>query len=153
MWIEKKDKSLYNDSAVKGLRLYFDDNVTPDNRRECKEFCDWLRKTYWFPIRCKIYFCPQKKFKSLDDGHNYYGIFYDNEDDNIRKYPCIFIATKFETDDARYNCLFTIAHELTHYFQWYFYYDKELTKRSLEIWASKWARIILWEFENLKKLK
>ena len=153
MWIEKKEKHLYNDSSVKGLRLHFYEGITPEEKRVCKKFCDWLRKKYWFPIRCKMTFVHTKKFRDADDGQYYYGVFYSNDDDKKRKFPCIAIAVKIENEVDEYNCLYNIAHELTHYFQWYFYYDKESSDRSLEIWANNWAKTIIWEFKNSQSVE
>lgn len=43
---------------------------------------------------------------------------------------------------------FTIAHELTHYFQWFFYEDMHRTNRSLEIEATRWAKYLLQQYLN-----
>lgn len=143
MWIKNEDKKNYIDSKVNGLRLIFLDGVSNVERASCKSFCDWLKRKYWFPIRIYIVFVPQKKFKSLDDGHYYYGIFYSNLADKRFKYPRICVAVHCKSDEDVQNCYFTIAHELTHYFQWYFYEDEKCSSRSLEIGANKWARYIV----------
>lgn len=149
MWIDKKEKLLYNDSKYHGIRIHFYNNFPEENIKKIRLFCRWLSTKYWFPIRCNIYFVDQKKFQSIDDGHTYYGIFYSNEDN--RKYPCICVANELRNADDEYECYFTVTHELTHYFQWYFYETENKSNRSLEIMANKWARWLveeyLWENE------
>ena len=49
--------------------------------------------------------------------------------------------------DLRY-LKFTILHELTHYFQWYFLQDETRTDRSLEIEANRYAYWLLNEYES-----
>lgn len=153
MWIEKKDKKYYNDSKVKGLRLIFKNGITDEEKTWCKEFCCWLTKYYWFPIRCKIVFWPQTKFRSQVEGRFCYGIFYSNEEYTSRRYPVCHIASKFVKEKSKYDCLVSIAHELTHYYQWYFYYDKERSERSLEIIANKWAHYLVGEYLEEKNMK
>ena len=41
------------------------------------------------------------------------------------------------------DVLHAVAHEITHYFQWYFLEEDKRTDRSLEIEANKWAMYIL----------
>ena len=52
-------------------------------------------------------------------------------------------ATFHNNSEEEFSCYFNIIHELTHYFQWYFYEDKEKSNRSLEINANKWANYII----------
>ena len=44
-----------------------------------------------------------------------------------------------------------MAHELTHYFQWYFLEDEARTDRSLEVEAGKWARYLVAEYLSERK--
>lgn len=146
MWIEKKYKTEYDDCYVRGLRLKFYDGITAYEREEIVKFCKWLRSNYFFPIRVNVFFVAQKKFKSSEDGHLYYGIFYSPDENGDLRYPRIYIATKFRDIKERYDLLFTLVHELTHYFQWYFMEDEEKSDRSLEIMANRWAMYILKEY-------
>lgn len=148
MWILKEEKALYNDSKINGLRLHFCDGVSVDNKKICIDFCNWMRKYYWFPIRCNLIFSPLKKFHFKSKRGFCYGVFFSNKEYKSRRYPQIYIATNFNTEEDEYNCLITIAHELTHYFQWYFYEDEKNTERSLEIIANKWANYIVEEYLN-----
>ena len=145
MWIEKSEKEFYNDSDAKGLRLFFEDGISEEEKKWCKQFCRWLTKKYWFPIRCKIFFSSMVKFKSQKRGFCD-GIFYSNEEYKTFHYPSIYIATKFVQEDDKYYRIFALAHELTHYFQWYFYEYETKSKRSLEIMATRWANYIVDEY-------
>lgn len=151
MWIEKKDKKEYNDFRQQGLRLKFYPGLTEDDHREYCLFCNWLRKQYFFPVRVYLCFVAQKAFYDMNDGHKYYGVFYSDLECKERGaiYPRIFVAAKSESKDERASCIFTIIHELTHYFQWYFYEDEKRSDRSLEIEANRWARYLLWKYESL----
>lgn len=151
MWIEKKEKSFYSDSCkYHGIRVHFYSKYLEEDMKKIRLFCRWLSRKYFFPIRCNIHFVAQKKFKSIEDGHTYYGIFYSNEDN--RNYPCIFVATEFKNQDDEFECYFSVVHELTHYFQWYFYEDEEKSSRSMEIMANKWAWYIVEEyFSEMRK--
>ena len=148
MWIDKQEKKQYSDCPVHGLRLKFYEGISQTEKEDCLKFCNWLRKNYWFPIRIRLDFIPQKKFRDPQDGHYYYGIFYSNKESRRKIYPRIFIATQIKNQSERNNVFFTVAHELTHYYQWYFYEDERKSIRSLEISANKWAYYILSEYQE-----
>lgn len=144
LWIQKSDKKEFEGSAKSfGLRLTFCSEIDQQDKQLCLKFCGFLRREFFFPIRVNISFIAQEKFKDPDDGHNYYGIFYSNSESQRKRYPRIFIATKTHNKNDEYNLLFTIAHELSHYFQWYFLEDEKRTDRSLEAEANKWAEYIV----------
>ena len=145
-WIEKKYKTEYDDCYVRGLRLKFYDGITAYEREEIVKFCKWIRENYFFPIRVNVCFVAQKKFKSPDDGHLYSGIFYSPDEIEFLQYPRIFVATEFKDAKERYEVLFTLAHELTHYYQWNFMEDEKKSDRSLEIMANRWSTYILKEY-------
>lgn len=147
LWILNKEKAEYEKSAkVFGLRLKFYPDITFTDRQLCIGFCNYLRRNYFFPIRVYLCFVGQRKFKDPIDGHLYYGIFYSNNNERHKRYPKIFIAAKTYDKDDRYNLLFTIAHELSHYYQWYFYDDEKRSDRSLEIEANRWADYLVGEY-------
>ncbi len=143
MWIEINEREQYNDCNTTGLRLKFYGGITESERRECKLFCDWLRKKFWFPIRVYLLFVHTKKFKDPDDGHLYYGIFYSNDESKRKVYPRICIAAEFDSEEEKEETFLSVAHELTHYYQWYFLEDEKKSGRSLEIMANKWARYVV----------
>ena len=68
-------------------------------------------------------------------------------------YPRICIAARAQTPEAQEDVLLAMAHELTHYFQWYFLEDEARTDRSLEVEAGKWARYLVAEYLSEKGTK
>lgn len=149
LWILKEDKYEFENSAqASGLRLTFYNNISPQDKQLCLNFCKFLRKIFYFPIRVNITFVAQEKFKDPVDGHTYYGIFYSNSESKRKIYPRVFIALKTRNKSDEDNVLLTISHELTHYFQWYFFEDEKKTDRSLEVEANKWANYLVGMFKD-----
>ena len=143
-WIEKQFKNEYLDSADKiGVRCRFSINFDEQVKNEIKKFISYIRKNYYFPIRLNVVFFDEAYFVNDIDGHKYYGVFYDG-DDNV--YPKIHIAARLTERNPLEDILFSIAHEITHYYQWYFLEDEKQTDRSLEIEANKWSDYILAEY-------
>lgn len=149
MWIVLNDKDFYSDCSNYGIRLRFKKNVDEKLRKEIIKFCRWLRKEYWFPISCNIIVFPCPYFKKKDskdiDSH---GDFYYSSDDSLGKHPFIWIASGQDGRKTRKEYYFEdilhlIAHELTHYFQWYFNQFDIRSNRSLEIEANKWANYLV----------
>ena len=156
MWIIKEEKNLYCDSKLRGIRLWVQKDVLLEIREEVKTFLSWLRENYFFPIRCtiKLKHCPYFSREGENDKDSYGDFYYDKND---KKYPEIWIAAgriRRETlENRKKRILFLISHELTHYFQWYFFEFEKRTDRSLEIEANKWARYLLQEFYDGKDLR
>mgnify|MGYP002514396458 CR=1 FL=1 len=151
-WIDRKYKNEYKDSAkASGIRYRFydyGDGFDPTIVEEMKRFIAFLRKYYYFPIRVNILFCNTPAFKHPIDHHTYYGAFYSMDDEKRRIYPRISIATNVGDRHSLQDICFTLAHEITHYYQWYFLEDNKRTDRSLEMEANKWAKYILELFFN-----
>lgn len=142
-WIEKQFRNEYIDSAEEtGIRYVFPKGFKEDTRKEILQFIKFIRSNYYFPIRIKIWFVNETHFVSQIDGHKYYGVFF-NGDSDKKTYPKIYIAAKQAERNSIEDILFSIAHELTHYYQWYFFEDDKRTDRSLEIEANKWTKYIL----------
>ena len=146
MWIEKEYSQNYKDCPAQGLRLKFYNDFSDAQKSSLKEFCNFLRKKYFFPIRVYMLLCNTQKFKDPDDGHLYSGIFYDNGDCRRKTYPRICVAAHFDNENQFLDVCYTIAHELTHYFQWFFLEDEKRSGRSLEIEANKWADYLTGEY-------
>lgn len=106
-----------------GLQLRFQKGVDSELKRACIEFAKWLRSEYIFPVRVPIYFKVSKYVKALD-GELVSAKIFLPYDINIE--PYITAATgdvkelieEIGNDNALASILGTIAHELTHYFQW-----------------------------------
>lgn len=145
-WIEIKHKNHYQNSAkASGIRFQFYDygngfDATVEN--EIEKFIFFLRKNFYFPIRLNVLFCNTQAFRHHTDDHIYYGAFYSMDDEKRTVYPRISIAAKVCDTNSLEDIFFSLAHEITHYYQWYFLEDVQRTDRSLEIEANKWAKYI-----------
>ncbi len=141
LWITNTIENIqyYSNSARKSnLSLHFSPAIDHNTKRSICKFVRYLRKEFFFPIRCNIYFCDQAKFHSSKKGYCY-GIFFSNEENNRCIYPQIYIPANMDL----FSVYHSLCHELTHYFQWYFLDDNKKSDRSLEIQASKYATRIL----------
>ena len=150
----EKHYNLDDKSVRTGLRIKFDKNVDLEVKRSCKEFCKWLRKNYYFPMRIPIYIKSSPKIKALD-GEYVSAIFFAPAD----KYeePYIRISTgeyekalmKYGKDNALGGILISISHELTHYFQWI--NDIELTEMGEERQVKSYAGFIIDEYSETRE--
>jgi hypothetical protein len=123
-WQCDKWKSIYSNSNCRaGLRLKFDKNVDSEVKRASKEYCNWLRKMYCFPIRVPIYIKLKERIKSMN-GEYVTGTFLGPYDKFVEPYIRIAagdyqeLLLKRGKDNALAGILSSITHELTHYFQW-----------------------------------
>lgn len=106
-----------------GLRLRFDKGVDKEVKRACIEFCKWLRTQYFFPKRVPIYF-KSSEFIYSQAHEKVSATFLGPYDKKLE--PYIRISTgdylkmekKWGKDNALAAILGSIAHELSHYFQW-----------------------------------
>ena len=143
LWVTNTSENIhfYSNSAPKsGISLRFATAIDACTKKRICDFVRYLRKEFFFPIRCNIYFCNQEKFRSSKRGYCY-GIFYSNDESNGRIYPQIYIPA----NNKLYFVYHSLCHELSHYFQWYLNDDKR-SDRSLEAQASKYADRILEDF-------
>lgn len=152
IWIEKKYKKEcfpYTASAT-GIRVKYDEELDAALLEKARALVGYLRKNYYFPVRCNIAITAHKRYRSAEDGHIYYGIFYDNENLGQKRkiYPQIAVAGGLGKSTEADDVLHTLLHELTHYFQWFFAENEKRTDRSLEIEATKWASYILGDFNE-----
>lgn len=151
-WV--KDYSSENDNHRYGLRLRFDEDVDVEVKRACKEFCIWLRKEYYFPQRVVIYFKSSKVIKTKA-GEMVSATFFEPFDKNVE--PYIRISTgdyqdlliRRGKDNALAAILCSIAHELTHYFQWI--NDIKLTEVGAERQATRYANLVVDEYSQTRE--
>ena len=150
IWIERqqREKALPYAAKATGLRISYEDGVCAELIEEVDALIRYLRKNYYFPIRCHIRMTDHRRYHSREDGHIYYGIFYDFENiyPNKKVYPRIAVAAALWKYNRTEDIQYTILHELTHYFQWFFGEDRTRTARSLETEANRWAGYILENF-------
>ena len=137
-----------------GLRLKIDASVDSEVRLACKEFCKWLRTEYYFPLRVPIYIKSSRYIKTID-GDYAVGSFFEPNEYNVE--PYIRIATgdyqdlfqEIGRDDALASILATIAHELTHYYQWI--NGITLTEIGHERQALRYSKYILQEYSETRE--
>ena len=66
LWITRTEENLafYADSAPKSnLSLHFASDIDPKTKKCICSFVRYLRKEFYFPIKCNVYFCNQEKFR------------------------------------------------------------------------------------------
>ena len=106
-----------------GLRLRFEKGVDAEVKRACMDFCNWLRTQYSFPIRVPIYF-KASEFVLSQEHKKVSATFFGPYDKRLEPYIRISTGDYYKMekvrgrDDALAAILGSIAHELTHYFQW-----------------------------------
>ncbi len=148
MWIEIKDKKYYEDSGkIRGLRLIFDNRIEQERKIEVIRFAEWLRKRYYFPIRCDVYIAFCSYFEKRDNTDN------DSVVDFYYKegvLPSIKIAgyPRKKSEDKKFYVQIQarMAYALTFYYQWFFYEFNKRSDRSLKIEATKWQNYIMEQY-------
>ena len=134
--------------------MRFDKNVDEEVRRACLEFGKWLRQEYYFPIRVPIYVKSAYKLKTRDGGL-VIGTFFEPFDRSKEPYARIAtgdyydLIAKWGKNDAIYSILHTIAHELSHYFQWI--NDVKLTPIGEERQATNYAYYVMYDYKEFRE--
>jgi hypothetical protein len=150
IWTIDNWEKFYHEKKVRsGLRLRFDLNIDPNLKRALKEFCQWIRHNYYFPMRIPVYFKSAKHIRALD-GELVSATFFEPDSKYVEPYIKIAVGeyedllkTK-SADDAISIVLRSLAHELTHYYQWI--NDLKLTSMGSERQAKQYADFIIDEY-------
>jgi len=137
-----------------GARLRIDKGVHPEVRRACKEFLKWLRAEYFFPIRVPIYI-KSTEYIRANDGELVSATCL--MPDNKLMEPYIRVAAgdfekllvQWGQDNALAAILGSIAHELTHYFQWV--NGLQLTNTGEERQAKRNKRFVLDKYAETRE--
>ena len=155
--IDKWEKNINLDrkNHRTSLRLRFDKNIDSEVRRACKEFAVFLRKEYFFPIRVVVYIKDQEKITAMD-GEKVYGTFWclPNEYE-VEPHICVAagdytqLCNRWGKDSALTAILSTMAHEITHYYQWI--NSLNLTDVGQERQATRYARLIIDEYAETRE--
>lgn len=132
-----------------GLRFRYDRDVHPEVKRACSQFAIWLRTQYCFPLRIVVYVKGTKTIRTKD-GDCVVGSFF--EPFSYLDEPYVRIATGdydeltnvWGKDNALASILLTLAHELTHYYQWI--NNIQLTPVGRERQAGRYATYIIDEY-------
>ncbi|MGI6014419.1 MAG: ImmA/IrrE family metallo-endopeptidase [Oscillospiraceae bacterium] len=138
----------------KGVRLRFDKDVDDEVRRASKEFVNWLRRRYDFPMRVPIYFKASRTIRSLD-GEEVSATFFGPYDKTLEPYIRIAVGDYKDLldergkDNALGAILHSVAHELSHYFQWIKDYNflEERCERQARYYASE----ILYDYAEVRE--
>lgn len=154
LWNSTKWKTKYKDAKHKrGIKIDYEKDTHPEVKRACREYIAWIRVQFFFPKRVRIYVKNANRVKSTD-GDRVCGYFFRPYDQNDE--PYIVLATgdypemlkKHGKDNALATILWSLTHELTHYFQWI--NDVELTLKGMERQASNHANKLLSCYANTR---
>ena len=147
IWKQTKWKSYYHNRPHRsGLRIDYEKNVDFEVKRACKEFVLWLRKEYVFPMRVRVYVKETRQIKACD-GEMVCGTAFLPYSKDVEPYIRIATGDYLELveqrgkDNALATILTTLAHELTHYFQWL--NDVNLTPIGEERQATRCANLVI----------
>lgn len=152
--IDDWEKNLQNSASRRsGLRFRYDRDVHPEVKRACSQFALWLRRQYCFPLRIVVYVKGTKTI-CTKDGDNVVGSFF--EPFSYSNEPYIRIATgdyrelmnELGKDNALASILLTLAHELTHYYQWI--NSIQLTPMGRERQATRYSNYIIDEYSSTR---
>jgi len=157
IWTLRKWEKRYNilDSGHRtGVRLKFDKDVDHEVKRACKKFLSWLRKEYFFPVRVPVYIKATTQIKAKDGemvSATCYVPFSIHEEPYIKISAGDYYEMKNKRgkDNALASILGSIAHELTHYFQWV--NGLEYTAIGEERQAKQYVRYILDEYRETRE--
>lgn len=138
-----------SDDRRTGLRFRYDISVDSEVKKACMRFANWLRAEYFFPLRVPVYVKGEKLIRAMD-GEYVVGTFFEPFSYSVE--PYIRIATgdyvdlknAIGRDNALATILMSIAHELTHYYQWI--NNIQLTPIGRERQAIRYSRLIVDEY-------
>ena len=129
-----------------GLRFRFDKNIHEEVRAACLDFGKWLRSEYRFPMRVPVYVKSTVRLKCMD-GDLACGTFFGPFDHTLEPYIRLaagdypVLREKLGRDRALDEILTSLAHELTHYFQWL--NQIRLTETGEERQAKRYSQMIM----------
>ena len=118
------EKNLPDNSLRRtGLRFRYDRNTHPEVKRACLQFAIWLRTQYYFPLRVVVYVKGAKTIRTKDGDHvvgSFFEPFSYLDEPYIRIAAGDYneLANHLGKDNALASILLSLAHELTHYYQW-----------------------------------
>lgn len=108
----------------RGIYLHFASGVNKDLRKEIQSFLRWIRKKYVFPKKLNVYITDEAYVLTFIEKEQVTAsIFFP---DSERENPLIRVSTgdysSMLIEDGRFvavcSILASIAHEITHYYQW-----------------------------------
>lgn len=157
-----KDWSEYiSEDRRTGIFLRFDDGVDKEVMRAGMQFVGWLKEQYQFPVKVWVHFQNTQAIICRDGSTaaaSFFGPFHLSEEPYIRIAVGDYEQQLAERgkDNALADILHSIAHELTHYYQWIKLHDRWIesekdkdTERKLERQAMYYAREILCDYARI----
>lgn len=146
------EKNICNENQNRiGIRFRYDKNVDPEVKRAISQFAIWLRSKYHFPFRVQVYVKSGETIRTYD-GDNVVGSFFEPTLFSDESYVRIAtgdyneLVCSIGKDNALASILATLAHELTHYFQWI--NNVQLTDIGKERQAMRYAEYIVDEYSS-----
>ncbi|MDE6593032.1 MAG: hypothetical protein K2K57_08215 [Oscillospiraceae bacterium] len=124
-WTAKNHTDFYlcSQPARGGLQLHFYGGVCPAARAFLCDFAKWLRKKFEFPVRINVYIKNTLYIKARD-GECVSATFFGPFDKTAEPYAKIavgdysLITEEYNVFSALCSIAASLAHELTHYYQW-----------------------------------
>lgn len=139
----------YETTLRSGLRLRFYGGVCCNVKSFLCDFAKWLRCKYEFPIRINVYIKNTLYIKAKD-GDKVSATFFGPFDRTEEPYAKIavgdygIISEQYDIFSALCSIAASLAHELTHYFQWL--NDVRLTQKQEERQARYYSRKIVYMY-------
>ena len=143
------EKYYLNESVRRGFRIRYDSYIDVEVKECIAKFCSWIREEFYFPIRVVMY-VKGTQYIVARDGEKVSATFlapYDHfQEPHIRLSVGDYekLLLKRGKNNALLSILNSIAHELSHYFQWI--NDVNLTDIGIERQASVYAYGIVTEY-------
>lgn len=115
LWTSNNWNEYICEKSRPGIRLKFDKNVDAEVKRACKQYVNWLRTQYYFPIRVPIYLkssCEIKSCAGEKASASFFGPFDINNEPFIRVAVGDYydLLNKSDKDDALAVILVSITH-------------------------------------------
>lgn len=151
IWTIENWKQNIESDGREGLRFRYESDVHPEFKEACKDFAKWLRREYYFPVRVPVYIKNTKFIRALD-GEEVVGTFFEPYEYSVEPYIRVAVGDYEELkaeigkEGAQMAIFTTIAHELTHYFQWI--NGLQLTDVGRERQATRYAGFIVDEYKD-----
>ena len=138
-----------NDCCRTGIRFRYDSSVDPEVKRAFGHFAAWIRGKYQFPLRVNVYIKGTKTIIAKDGEHvvgTFFEPFLSSDEPHIRIATGDYNELENEVgkDNALASILLSLAHELTHYYQWI--NNAQLTSTGRERQADRCAGCVIDEY-------
>lgn len=152
LWQLNKWRTFYSGLDCRtGLRLRFDKGVDEELRQIILDFAKWVRREFDFPIRVVAYIKASEYIRAKD-GEMVSATFFWLDDRTLEPYIRVAAgdyyknAKKWGKEEAIAATLRSLAHELSHYYQWL--NDLKLTPMGEERQANSYAYAIVEEYKE-----